>query len=753
MKENKNFMKRYFKPFNIILLFAGVVVLLSLVSYNPADNFYPHHVIHNFMGLLGAKVSSFLLSNFGVAAYFVPIFLMLSTFSLAVSSAKFVRAVLFAFIFLIIADVVLYVLVPIDRQHMLQRGFYLCGSGGYTIGPVVRYILGRVGVFVIVVPLGLVVLYFTIKEPLLMFLSLLRLDDTDKKKRSTIKRKKKQKSFEDELVEKIMDDEGPVATVEEPAVEEQRELEPSDEVVYEEAEGVDSESEKQPDLSQKPTIAQKPTIERQVTEEKKQKSNLKAPKGRVEKKTSDGYELPSLELLEEPISIQTDIVEDEIYKNARLLEEKLKNFGVEGRVVNVRPGPVVTMYEFKPKSGIKISKIANLYNDLAMAMKAISVRIVAPIPGKAVVGIEISNPKRETVYMREILSSRNFINSHSKLTLALGKDIVGNSFVTDLSKMPHLLIAGATGSGKSVAVNAMIISILYKATPQDVRFVMIDPKMLELSIYDGIPHMLMPVVVDPKEASGSLAALVSEMETRYKMMSEVGVRNIDGFNAKAKRGLIEYSRMPYIVVVIDELADLMMVAGKKVETHIARLAQMARAAGIHMIVATQRPSVDVLTGLIKANFPARISFKVSSKVDSRTILDTQGAETLLGRGDMLFLQPGSSSLVRVHGAFISDDEIKRVTDFVKSQGSPEYNEELINATKEASGIKEDEEIELDEMFEAAVEIIREGGSPTISYIQRKLKIGYNRAARIVEQMEKKGILSKPDERGKREVLI
>ncbi len=738
-------MKNYLKPFNLFLLFAGVIVLLSLVSYTSADLFYPHHNIHNLMGLVGVKISYFLLSNFGLPAFFVPIFLLLSTVSYSISSAKFVRSVIFAFLFIVLSDVVLYAVVGNNRAFFYGHGYFIYGLGGYEFGPTVKYVLGRVGVYVVVLLFALVSLYYSLREPILFaasylsrFLSVNREKKDDRRVR-IVKRAKASKASQ----VKPASGGGAVRTANDNEVK----IETSRDVDKPQAPEVVSETVEK-NVSTEET-EQKPSIDKEYLDKKQDETAEPVP----EEKEESGYTFPSLELLDEPIHIETGLAEDEIYKSARTLEEKLRNFGVEGRVVNVRPGPVITMYEFKPKSGIKISKIANLYNDLAMAMRAMSVRIVAPIPGKAVVGIEISNQKRQTVYMREVLASKNFVNSHSKLTLALGKDIVGNSFVTDLSKMPHLLIAGATGSGKSVAMNVMIVSILYKAAPDEVKFVMIDPKRLELSIYEGIPHMLMPVVVDPREASGSLAALISEMETRYTLMSEVGVRNIDGFNAKAKRGLIDYPPMPYIVVVIDELADLMMVAGKKVEAYIARLAQMARAAGIHMIVATQRPSVDVVTGLIKANFPARISFKLASKADSRTILDMQGAEALLGKGDMLFMQPGSSSLIRVHGAFISDDEIKNVTDFVKSQGSPEYNEELINATKEASGIKDEDDIEVDEMFDEAVKIIMEGGSPTISYIQRRLKIGYNRAARIVEQMEKKGILSKPDDRGKREVLI
>ena len=722
-------MKKYLKFFNLFLIFLSVIVFLSLISYNFADVFYPHEHIKNFMGLMGVDISSYLFETFGVLAFYVPLFLVLSIFSYTISSAKFVRALIFGVVLIFLGDVILYAIYGINRHNLVSNGYFLCGSTGYIFGPAFKYVLGRIGIFVVLTPLIIAAFYLAAREFIVFAFDTIKPLKVENKKRKPKKNRKKTAETE-EKVSETNDEQISIS------------LEKTERTNKEKAK-------KQPldkYLESSSKSSEKPVIETDFMDKKEEKV-------KIEEKSEDGYQFPSLEFLDEPIHIEADIQEEEIYSNAKRLEDKLKNFGVEGTVVNVKPGPVITMYEFKPRSGIKISKIANLYNDLAMAMRAMSVRIVAPIPGKAVVGIEISNQKRQTVFMKDILSSKTFASSHSKLTLALGKDIVGNSYVTDLSKMPHLLIAGATGSGKSVAVNGMIISILYKSTPDEVKFVMIDPKMLELSIYDGIPHMLMPVVVDPKEASGSLAALISEMETRYHIMSEVGVRNIDGFNAKAKRKIIDYPTMPYIVVVIDELADLMMVAGKKVETYVARLAQMARAAGIHMIVATQRPSVDVLTGLIKANFPARISFKVSSKIDSRTILDMQGAEALLGRGDMLFMQPASSSLVRIHGAFISDDEIKNVTDFVKSQGSPEYSEELINATKEASGISDDDDFELDEMFEEALNIIKEGGNPTISYIQRRLKIGYNRAARIVEQMEKKGILSKPDDRGKREILI
>lgn len=702
----------------LFLIFMALIVLLSLISYSFNDVFYPHQHVSNFIGMLGVYISYFLLNRFGIVGYLTPVLLLLSIFSLKKGSPKFVRSVLFWFLFIFVFDIVLYAIFGANRNYLLENGYFICGSIGYMLGSYVEFILGKVGTFLILLPLSAIILFFSEKEFFQFITEKVKLPKKPEENPQSQQSKKKVKQ---ESIE--------------------RETKEENQIIIE-ANSTEKESKKKDDNNKDSIFIDTEYINKQ--------------RGIVEKtnqKEENGYKFPSTDLMENPLTIgNPELDREEIMESAKKLEEKLKHFGVDGKIVGVKPGPVVTMYEFRPKSGIKISKIANLYNDLALAMEAMSVRIIAPIPGKAAIGIEVSNKVRQTVYMKEIISSKEFLRSTSKLTLGLGKDIVGNVFVTDLTKMPHLLIAGATGSGKSVSLNTMIVSILYKATPQEIKFVMIDPKILELSIYDNIPHMMMPVVTDPKEASAALSALINEMETRYKIMNEAGVRNIEGFNIKARKGSIDYPPMPYIVVVIDELADLMMVSGKKVEMYVERLAQKARASGIHLIVATQRPSVDVVTGLIKANFPARISFKVTSKVDSRTILDTPGAEALLGKGDMLFMQPGSSSLVRIHGAFISDDEIKRITDFVKSQGTPEYNEELIEATKEIAGVSEDDE-ELDPMFEEAVEIIKKGGNPSISYLQRRLKIGYNKSARIVEQMEKKGILSKPDHRGKREILI
>jgi len=475
------------------------------------------------------------------------------------------------------------------------------------------------------------------------------------------------------------------------------------------------------------------------------------------------YRFPHLSLLDEPAGGDIRVDRESLRMNALLLERKLGDFGVQGKVTEVHPGPIVTLYEFEPAAGVKISRIVSLQDDLAMALRALSIRIIAPIPGKAAVGVEIPNTRRETVFLQEILASEAFQKAPHRLTIALGKDTVGRPMVANLASMPHLLIAGATGSGKSVCLNAIITSILFRATPEEVKFLMVDPKRLELSVYRDIPHLLHPVVVEPKKAAVALGWAVREMERRYKWMERVGVRNIDRYNARmAKAGVpaqaVEGSeeeplpeRLPYIVVVIDELSDLMVVASREVEEAVLRLAQMARAAGIHLVVATQRPSVDVLTGTIKINLPVRIAFQVTSKFDSRTILDTQGAEHLLGSGDMLFLPPGTSGLQRIHGAYVSEGEVRRVVDFLKQQARPRYDPTVLQAP--SSDLEEDEEAELDEKYQEAVALARRLRQVSISSIQRHLRIGYNRAARIIERMEAEGIVGPADGSKPREVLV
>ncbi|MCY3986689.1 MAG: DNA translocase FtsK 4TM domain-containing protein [Candidatus Dadabacteria bacterium] len=476
----------------------------------------------------------------------------------------------------------------------------------------------------------------------------------------------------------------------------------------------------------------------------------------VQQSTWLDFSLPPVDLLDPKTESLIKIDEEAMYQKASLIEQKLADFGVKGKVMEIRPGPVITMFEYKPAPGIKINKIASLEGDLAMGLKAFSIRIIAPIPGKDVVGIEVPNETRETVVLRELFESSAFMQKKSMLTIALGKDISGRPRYMNLQTAPHLMIAGTTGSGKSVLLNAAITSLLYGATPYELKMIMIDPKMLELSIYEGIPHLLHPVVTESRKAVAALKWLVEEMDSRYKMLSEEGVRDIESYNRNLEALDIKEKEMrwlPYIVVIIDELADLMMVAPGDVKDSIIRLAQKARAAGIHIIVSTQRPSADVVAGLIKANFPARISFLVSSKVDSRIILDTGGAETLLGKGDMLFLASGGSNLIRLQGALISDDERKRVTDFLRSQANPVYIEEITrDDSDDESGAAG--EYEKDELYETALEIIAETAQVSISMIQRRLKIGYNRAARIVETMEKEGLIGPQGAAGKpREVYV
>nr|WP_279586625.1 DNA translocase FtsK [Oceanimonas baumannii] len=488
--------------------------------------------------------------------------------------------------------------------------------------------------------------------------------------------------------------------------------------------------------------------------------------------------VPEVTLLDPPKPRQHAVSEEELERIARLVEAKLADYNVQANVVGVYPGPVITRFELDLAPGVKVSKITNLARDLARSLSAISVRVVEVIPGKPYVGLELPNTRRETVYLREVIDSDLFHNSKHPLTMVLGQDIAGEPVVVNLAKMPHVLVAGTTGSGKSVGVNVMILSMLFKATPEDVRFIMIDPKMLELSVYEGIPHLLTEVVTDMKEAANALRWCVGEMERRYKLMSAMGVRNLKGFNTKVQdaidageplrdplwqptQSMDTYppalEKLPHIVVVIDEFADMMMIVGKKVEELIARIAQKARAAGIHLVLATQRPSVDVITGLIKANIPTRMSFQVSSKIDSRTILDQQGAESLLGMGDMLYLPAGDSNPTRVHGAFVDDHEVHKVVAAWKERGEPDYIEDILSGDVGADGLlpgeaAEGADGELDELFDHAVAFVAETRRGSTSSVQRKFKIGYNRAARIIDQMEAQGIVSPAGSNGQREVL-
>lgn len=511
-----------------------------------------------------------------------------------------------------------------------------------------------------------------------------------------------------------------------------------------------------------PTLVEVPRSERVVKERQKP----------LFKELPDS-DLPQVELLDAPPGRQDDVPPETLEMTSRLIEKKLSDFGVEVHVVTASPGPVITRYEFEPATGVKGSQIVNLAKDLARSLGIVSLRVVETVPGRTTMALELPNAKRHMIRLSEVLGSSVYHEAKSLLTLGLGKDIVGNPIVADLAKMPHLLVAGTTGSGKSVGINGMILSLLYKAEPSQVRLMMVDPKMLEMSVYEGIPHLLCPVITDMKQAANGLTWCVAEMEKRYKLMSKLGVRNLAGFNtriaeAEAKGESIPnpfsltpespepLERLPYVVVVIDELADLMMVVGKKIEELIARLAQKARAAGIHLVLATQRPSVDVITGLIKANIPTRIAFQVSSKIDSRTILDQMGAESLLGMGDMLYLPPGTGLPMRVHGAFVSDDEVHRVVEYLKSQGEPNYIEGILEGGTldgEGGAAPGEGDDESDPLYDQAVAVVLKNRRASISLVQRHLKIGYNRAARILEQMEKSGLVSPMATNGNRDILV
>lgn len=511
----------------------------------------------------------------------------------------------------------------------------------------------------------------------------------------------------------------------------------------------ESEPEMEPAQESRPATIGGVEILNEVAENKKLLDQIE--RGKVEKPKD--FVLPPLKFLNDPPKRSHNINEAEIDQQISNLLDKLRKFKIDGDVVRTYTGPIVTTFEFRPAPHIKVSKILTLQDDLAMALKAQTIRIQAPIPGKDVVGIEVPNQNLETIYLKEILESEVFKNASSPLTMALGKDIVGAPFVTDLKKLPHLLIAGTTGSGKSVGINAMLLSLLYRNSPQTLRLMMIDPKMLEFSIYNDIPHLLTPVITEAKKAITALSNMVAEMERRYKIMSQTRTKNIESYNEKMKSEGGE--QFPYIVVIIDELADLMMTSGKDVELYIGRLAQMARASGIHLIVATQRPSVDVVTGLIKANLPSRISYRVGQRIDSKVILDQMGAESLLGRGDMLFTPPGSPGVIRLHAPFASEKEIETIVNFLKEQQDVIYDEKFLAEESSSAGSAAGAlgEEELDELYEEAKEIILSEQKTSISYLQRRLKIGYNKAANIIEQMEKMGVLSPVNAKGQREILV
>jgi len=725
----------------ILLIAVGVFLFLSLVSYHPMDpSFFSYtsskvKEIHNWMGIVGAYLSGLLFQGFGFPSFLVSFVLVIFAFSFIFRwEWKYLSLKLTGWVVILIATSSLFGLwlspLRIYNQDLLIGGFI----GEIFSRNLVRY-FNRPGATIL---LSVILILSFVLGTGISFISVVKhLGGAVQK-----------------LIEKI----GTFKMVRKERAEREKKL-------------VKKKQEKKEGKEITPTVV----VEKPSPPPKKEEVVKQEAFEFLE--SSKAFQLPPISLLDAETEKRQKIGRDSLIMNSRILEKKLLDYGVEGKVVEVRPGPVITVYEFEPAPGVKVSRIVNLADDLALALSALSIRIVAPIPGKAVVGIEVPNTNRETVYLKEIIDSDSFRTFKSKLSFGLGKDISGEPFVVDLARMPHLLVAGSTGSGKSVSINAMICSILFKATPEEVRFLMIDPKMLELSDYEGIPHLLLPVVTNPKKAAAALKWLVEEMERRYTVLAEKGVRNIEHYHQRMEKELKEkgkvykrkgdvlegdeekvmepMERIPYIAVVIDELADLMMISSKDVEEAITRLAQMSRAVGIHLLLATQRPSVDVLTGIIKANFPARISFQVTSKVDSRTILDTIGAEHLLGAGDMLFLPPGSSKLTRIHGAFVSGAEIKRIVEFWKKQGKPSYLDPSILAEvkkgKEGAGGGEEEEY--DEKYDEAVAFVAEIGQASISLIQRRFRVGYNRAARIVEKMELEGVVGPSDGVKPREVLV
>ena len=731
----------------VVCLSLALFLLLCLVSYHPQDPSFTHFVVsgqetHNFTGKAGAYTADSLIRLLGVSSFLFPFIFLACSFQYFLRPAFTLNTKrVLGFFFFVLSFAGLMAII-ISGSVIVYGESLKNGTGGLLGVVIVEFLrisFNVAGTYIILILIFVVALTFMVE------FSLVSLTERISQFVSALFTLCKNRILS--FVNYVLD-------------------------------SVKIEKKPQPLI-----IEDTPPVVKKVNLKKVEQTNFNFTKTNIDEK----FQLPPFTLLEESQHKDVRVKRDSLVTNSRILEKKLSDFGVEGRVVEVMPGPVITMYELEPAPGVKINKIVNLSDDLALALMAPSIRILAPIPGKSVIGIEIPNLKREHVFLKEVLDNDSFLESSFRLPIALGVNFVGTPVVADLTKMPHLLIAGTTGSGKSVALNAMICSILFKAQPDDVKFLMIDPKRLELSSYEGIPHLMHPVVVDPKKASQVLRWTVEEMERRYRILNDLKAKSIDAYNELLLKGLksktvlalpkkniesdleteniadisdsdkveheIKHTKLPYIIVVIDELADLMMVAPRDVEESLTRLAQMARAAGIHLIIATQRPSVDVITGLIKANFPTRISFQVSSKIDSRTIIDQQGAEKLLGAGDMLFIPPGTSKLSRIHGAYVSDKEISRIVDFIKMQAQPAYDSSIEKFALAAAQIQHDGDDDFDEKYDEAVALVGELGQASISLVQRYMKIGYNRAARIIEKMETEGIVGPSDGSKPRKVLI
>lgn len=736
---------------------VGVFILLAFLTYNSADvswNSYSNEGgIHNLGGRLGAQIADLFFISFGLASYLIPLALLYMSYTLFRFKEIRLRSYKLAAAFGLLFSLATLFAFFRDKTFLFGQQVATGGAVGVVVSRGLKGTVGVTGALLLLLPLLAASIMILSKFSFILFAGWWL--ENFKHKWAAWQERRSRDRNEQNLARAKQEGLPSTAAASGPVIKPMAPPQP------------------------------RPNILKKEKDKKKEDAKTAAVQETFEFIKAEGdFHTPPFSLLDVPPATEKTLDRDTLTMNARLLEKKLKDYNIDGEVVEICPGPVITMYEFSPAPGIKISRIAGLTDDLTMALQAMSIRIVAPIPGKGVVGIEVPNRDRDMVFLREIFNCEHFSHSKMKLPLALGKDIAGLPVVTDLAKAPHLLVAGSTGSGKSVSINTMILSLLYTSTPKDVRMIMVDPKMLEFSMYEGIPHLLLPVVTEPKKASLALKWAVNEMERRYQLLSDKGVRNIDSYNKKlagelleqeehgsisdaeiieeleelAEEGeaaadpipfvvdddvILEHSHLPYIVVIVDELADLMMVAGREVEEHIARLAQKARASGIHLILATQRPSVDVITGLIKANLPSRISFQVTSKVDSRTILDCNGAESLLGAGDMLYMPPGTSRLQRIHGAFVSDAEVQRVVDFLKKQGKPVYEKSILEMKDSDEKGSSEDEVQ-DERWEDALRLVAETRQASISMVQRRLRIGYNRAARIVEMMESEGMIAPSD---------
>lgn len=702
----------------VLLIALGLLVLASLVSFTPYDlKFYTSHPNippKNLIRTFGAYLGGLFLFLFGWASYAIPaliIFLGARLFRQDPPDLRVPRVT--GMVIMLLSVSALISLSLGNKAVTFSRG----GILGFVISSFVETYFGKLGGYITFITLALLSMALSMEilistffkgvvTRLNSFIKNFNFEAGAKARQVKIKPRINGKSAEPQINSPL------------PKIKASVEGRPAEEPV-------------RGPLTGKPKIQIKSKPEQPI-EEKSHYQEIKI----------GDYRLPGIDLLKSPPPLEARQIKEDLEANARILEETMEDFGISVKVTDIERGPVITRYELEPAPGVKLNRIVALNDDIALAMKAPSVRIVAPIPGKARVGIEVPNIQSNLVYLKETLASDEFQNYDSKLTLALGKDIAGHPVITDLADMPHLLIAGTTGSGKTVCVNSLILSMLFRCTPNELKFVMVDPKMVELAPFNGLPHLLCPVVTDAKKAAVALGWVVSEMEQRYQLLAKVGARNIEAYNEKQEK-------IPYIVIIIDELADLMMVSRDQIETAITRLAQLSRAVGIHLILATQRPSVDVITGVIKANFPSRISFKVASKVDSRTVLDMNGADKLLGKGDMLFLRPGEEKLIRAQGTLVTDEEIEKVVDFIKAQAEPVYDEEILK-DQPRSGISNSEK---DELYDQAVRIIMESNQASVSILQRRLRLGYTRAARIIDTMEVDGLVGPFEGSKPRRILI